>query len=298
MNGAQNANAQGTVGQTLKSLREAQNLSLADVASRMRLDPRIIAAMENADHQALPSALYVRGYLRGYGRILGTDPENLVNLYNEEAPSTPPDIQPEMSRPSQHSSEDAPVRAATVAVIALLGVLLVAWWQTTYLQQSAGRVAATSTTSPEPAPAAEPVPPPQPVSQLPYSYAIVQHPTTAYYRAPDRSDDPGATLDATAATALPMTTGTEPAPMGTAPTGPDAIRLQATSDSWVEITDRSGERIYMDFIHGGESLTLTGHAPFNVLLGYAIGMAVEFNGQSFDTAPYMRAGVARFSLGQ
>lgn len=298
MNGAQKANAQGTVGQTLKSLREAQNLSLADVASRMRLDPRIIAAMENADHQALPGALYVRGYLRGYGRILGADPENLVNMYNEEAPSAPPDIQPEMSRPSQHSSEDAPVRAATVAVIALLGVLLVAWWQTTYRQQSAGPVTAASGTAPDTMPAAEPAPPPQPVSQLPYSYAIVQHPTTAYYRAPDHTDDLGTTLESTAATALPMAASTQPAPMSTQPTGPDAIRLQAASDSWVEITDRSGERIYMDFIHGGESLTLTGHAPFNVLLGYAIGMSVEFNGQSFDAAPYMRAGVARFSLGQ
>lgn len=294
MNGAQAANVQGTVGQTLKSLREAQNLTLSDIAARMRLDPRVIAAIEAGDQQALPGALYVRGYLRGYARLVGMDPETAAEMYNEEMPSTPPDILPAMSRPSQRTSEDAPVRLATAAVVALLGVLLVVWWQTTYRQQPA----AVATAAPDATTNREPAPPPQPVSQLPYSYTIVQHPTSAYYRAPDAVRDPDAPPEANAATALPMAASAGPAPAGNAPPGPDAIRLEASSDSWIEITDRSGERIYMDFIHGGESLTLTGHAPFNVLLGYAVGMTVEYNGQPFDTAPHMRAGVARFSLGR
>lgn len=295
MSGAQHANAQGTVGQTLKSLREARNLALADIAARLRLDPRVIAAIESGDHDSLPSALYVRGYVRGYARLLGTDPEHLVGLYNEEAPSPPPEIVPEMSRPSQTSSDDTPVRAATLIVVVMLGVLLVVWWQNTY------RVAPRMVADAAPVPAQEPAAAaPQPQSQLPYSYTVVTHPTATFYQAPDPG--PELATGTNPGAAVVPATGTAPvAAAGSAaavPAGPDALLFRAQTDSWLEVTDRSGERIYMDFIHGGESLSLTGQAPFDVIIGYAIGIAVEFNGKAFDPAPYTRAGVARFSLGQ
>lgn len=290
MSGAPVANAQGTVGQTLRALREAQNLGLADIAARMRLDPRIIAAIESGDHDALPSALYVRGYVRGYARLIGTDPETLVSLYNEEAPSPPPDIVPEMSQPSQTSSDDAPVRAATLVVIVLLGVLLVAWWQNTY--RDTPRPVAQAT--PAPAPVQQPAPPPEAQSQLPYSYTIVTHPTSIFDQPPARGTTPGTGAARPATGTAPPATDLAAA----APAGQDALLFRAQTDSWLEVTDRSGERIYMDFIHGGESLTLTGQAPFDVIIGYAIGIAVEYNGEAFDPAPYTRAGVARFSLGR
>ncbi|OGT84504.1 MAG: hypothetical protein A3H91_12785 [Gammaproteobacteria bacterium RIFCSPLOWO2_02_FULL_61_13] len=291
MSDPQTANTHGSLGHTLKALRESQNLTLADIASRLHLDPRVIAAIESNDHQALPTALYVRGYLRGYARILGTDPEHLVGLYNEEAPSVPPDILPDISRPSQIRSDDAPVRAATAAVVVGLAVLLAVWWQTAYPPATAP--------APRPALATAPVvaelPPVAPQSQLPYSYTVVTHPTSAYYRAPE--------VDAVGETAGTDTVATSAAagvntPPNAATGGPDQIIFRVTSDSWLEVTDRSGDRIYMDFIHGGESLTLNGQAPFSVLLGYAIGASLEFNGRPFDPAPFTRAGVARFSLGQ
>ena len=287
----QPTNTQGTLGHTLKALREAQNLSLADIASRLRLDPRVIAAIEANDHQALPTALYVRGYLRGYARILRTDPEPLVSRYNEEAPSTPPDILPGISRPAQRSSDDAPVRATTIAVVLLLGVLFALWWQTTYRPIPALVPMPELAVPPTAAPALKAA---VPQSQLPYSYTIVTHPASTYYRAPDVEDGAGAGLDGDG-TAVTEGANTS---TGSATRGPDEIVFRTTTDSWLEVTDRSGERVYMDFVHAGESLTLTGHSPFDVLLGYALGVAVEFNGQAFDPAPHTRAGVARFSLGR
>ncbi len=291
MGDPQTANTRGSLGHTLKVLRETQNLSLADIASRLHLDPRVIAAIESDDHQALPTALYVRGYLRGYARILGTDPEHLVGLYNEEAPSAPPDILPDISRPAQIRSDDAPVRAATAAVVVGLAVLLAVWWQTAYppVAVPASRPAVAA------APAAAEQKPVAPQSQLPYSYTVVTHPTSAYYRAPD-VDESGES--GRADTGSPSGAQGEKAPQASATSGPDQISFHVNSDSWLEVTDRSGDRIYMDFIRGGESLTLNGQAPFSVLLGYAIGATLEFNGQPFDPAPYTRAGVARFSLGQ
>jgi len=283
----QSANSRGSLGHMLMALREAQNLTLADIASRLHLDPRVIAAIEADDHKALPTALYVRGYLRGYARILGTDPEHLVGLYNEEAPSVPPDILPDISRPAQIRSDDAPVRAATAVVVVSLGVLLVVWWQTTYPPASAPAptpVLATTPLATKPQAVA-------PQSQLPYSYTVVTHPTSAYFRAPDMEE----TAETGVADAASPPVAESP---GATSPGSDQVIFHVTTDSWLEVTDRSGDRIFMDFIHGGESLTLTGQAPFAVLLGYAVGASLEFNGQPFDPSPYTRAGVARFSLGQ
>jgi cytoskeleton protein RodZ len=260
-----------SVGHMLKALREAQDLTLADIAGRLHLDPRVIAAIETADQAALPAALYVRGYLRGYARILGANPEQVVELYNEQWPSAPPEITPEISRPRQPTSGDAPVRLATAAVAIVLAGLLAAWWETAYREQSG---------PPTPAPELKPNPPSQaPLSQLDYTYSIVTHPDSAYF--------PGA-----------ASTEVAPAAAENAGIGSDSILFRATTDSWLEVTDRTGERIYMDFLHGGESLTLTGDAPFNVVLGYAPGVTVEYNGRMIDTTPDTRAGVARFSLGR
>jgi cytoskeleton protein RodZ len=268
-----------SVGHMLKALREAQNLTLADIAGRLHLDPRVIAAIETGDQGALPVALYVRGYLRGYARILGADPEQVVDLYNEQSPSTPPEIIPEISQPHQSTSEDTPVRLTTAAVAIVLAGLLGVWWETTY---RGGSSVESKAKLPPSTPALELKPRVQaPLSQLDYTYTVVTHPDSAYFQGAD-------------GIVAPLRT---PAPAAS-PVGTDRILFRATTDSWLEVTDRTGERIYMDFLRGGESLTLTGEAPFGVLLGYAPGVSVEYNGRTVDTTADTRAGVARFSLGR
>ena len=56
MGDPQTANTRGSLGHTLKVLRETQNLSLADIASRLHLDPRVIAAIEDRKSTRLNSS--------------------------------------------------------------------------------------------------------------------------------------------------------------------------------------------------------------------------------------------------
>jgi cytoskeleton protein RodZ len=46
----------------------------------------------------------------------------------------------------------------------------------------------------------------------------------------------------------------------------------------------------------GEEINITGAAPFNVLLGYSPGVMVTFNGNKFDTEPFTKGSIARFTL--
>ena len=67
-----------SLGQRLRSERERQGLSIPDVAQRLKYAPRQIEAIEADDFNALPGLTFVRGFVRGYARLLGADGDALV----------------------------------------------------------------------------------------------------------------------------------------------------------------------------------------------------------------------------
>ena len=76
------------LGKLLRHNREQQQLSLGDVSEHLKLPARQVEALENADFSKLPEPVFVRGFLRSYGRYLNLD-ETVLNNYLEQivAPS-------------------------------------------------------------------------------------------------------------------------------------------------------------------------------------------------------------------
>lgn len=62
-----------TPGATLRAAREAQGLSLSDVATRTRIAQRQLEAIERDDYAALPGIPYAVGFARAYARTIGMD---------------------------------------------------------------------------------------------------------------------------------------------------------------------------------------------------------------------------------
>ena len=266
-----------TVGATLKQQRAARNLTIRDVAARMRLDPRVIESLEADDFDALPAALYVRGYLRGYAKILSLDPESLVAAFDGTTPTEPPKITPELKHPAQRTSNDRPVKAVTYLLTLTLVLLVAAWWQSSFIVVEREQPAA-----------AEPAPPPPALS---YPITIVRHPDGPFYRAPIEEPEPedaaGTVVEDLESSAAVITS---------LPGGPDRVRIRFSSDSWLEVFDSAGKELHMGLARAGEIVEVGGKAPLSVLLGYAPGATVEFNGRPFDPSPYSHSGVARFTL--
>lgn len=284
MSEAQGRTSPQSVGEILKRRREENGLSISQVAERMRLDSRVIGALEQNDYSSLPAALYVRGYLRGYARLLNIDPEAIIARFNNDSPSEPPEIIPEVRHPTQSSSSDKPVKAITYLVTFTMVILIIAWWQSNFIVRhsdpgvDAGEI-----------PIAESPPP-----GLPYSFPIIKHPDSPFYRAPDDESD--------AAGNIGLRPDDAQAPGGKlierGPAGPDRILIRLSADSWIEIFDAGGEKVYLSLARSGDVLSLSGTAPFSVLLGFAQGVSLELNGKPFDPAPYSRSGIARFTLGE
>ncbi len=79
---------------------------------------------------------------------------------------------------------------------------------------------------------------------------------------------------------------------------PPTLQLDLNADSWIEIYDAEGERVYMGLGRADESLTFNGELPLEIVLGYAPGVEVTFRGRNIDTGRHSRAGVARFTVGE
>ena len=65
-------------GASLKAAREARNLTVADVAAKLKLTARQVEALEEAQFEHLPSEVFVRGFVRNYARLVGVEPDSLI----------------------------------------------------------------------------------------------------------------------------------------------------------------------------------------------------------------------------
>lgn len=73
-------------GNELKSAREAQALSIQDVATRIKIRGDYLRALEAEDLGVLPERTFARSYLQSYGRALGLDPAGLLRDFDRLLP--------------------------------------------------------------------------------------------------------------------------------------------------------------------------------------------------------------------
>jgi len=71
----------GWSGALIARVRESRGLTLRDVGDSTRISARYLEAIENDDHEQLPSSTFVKGYLREIARLLDLDESLLVNGY-------------------------------------------------------------------------------------------------------------------------------------------------------------------------------------------------------------------------
>ncbi len=87
------------------------------------------------------------------------------------------------------------------------------------------------------------------------------------------------------------------APGETPPSPPGRLVIRFSDESWVEIFDADGIRREFKLATPGSRTRVSGRPPFNVLLGYAEGALVTFDGRDYDVSRYIRGDTARFLIG-
>ena len=117
-----------SIGPTLKRAREAAGHSVSDIADRMRLSRRNIEDMEAERFDHFPVSVFLRGYLASYARLVGLDPDPLLEEYDRRG-FGPPKLHSKNSERTTARGSELTVTVTTVIVVAVLLVLTALWWR-------------------------------------------------------------------------------------------------------------------------------------------------------------------------
>jgi cytoskeleton protein RodZ len=252
------SDAPGAWLERLRGERERRGLNRQQIAEDLHVDEYVIEALERGDFASLGAPVFARGHLRQYATLLGLSADELATEFERESAQAPELVPLTPSAPRVRA--EVPVKWLGAATVSAM-VLGVAWWALT--QQDTPVVSAPEPQRKPVTAAAEPVSQPaEPAAVAPPQPAVVEEQASA------------------------VAQGT-----------PVSLRLSFSADSWVELYDAGGRRVFFDLGSANSVRRLTAAAPLQVFFGYADGVQLELNGQPVVVPEQVRRGnVARFTV--
>ena len=85
---------ESSIGEVLRLAREQQGLTLQDVSDALNIKREYLEALEKDEYDAIPGAVFVKGFLRNYGNFLELDGIAPAREYKENVEERTP--QPEV----------------------------------------------------------------------------------------------------------------------------------------------------------------------------------------------------------
>ena len=243
------------VGATMRDERLRNGWELGELAAHLKIRRVHLAAIEDDRFDLLPAGSYAANFVRGYATALGLDPDEMVRRYRAQSGQAEPRLELNFPVPLQESR--MPGRIVVVVSALLAALAYGAWTQFGEHRVLLPRV--------DPVPeqlqaAAPPLPPPAPP---PVPGAAPEPPAAT--RSPVAAVASGA--EATTAVATPEATPTG-RQYGEPGQGARVV-ISAQSESWLQVRDAAGTRLFEGVLKPGESY----HAPNRPGLFATIGSA-------------------------
>jgi cytoskeleton protein RodZ len=275
-----------TLGQRLRAERERKGLSVQKAADQLHLDGWVIDALENGDYARIGPAVYGKGHLKRYAGLLGLPAAEILEAYDtrSSAPAASSQSSTLLKRSSATGDRALPwLLIAGVAATTII-VAVVLWrkpWQPHAAANAVSSVAQGGTR-------------PSVVNREP---------------APSRGEDGGPPTQGATAEGATAGDATAAGPQATVPAdsseadstvgaGRARLRLSFSADSWVDVRDAMGRRLFAGYGRANSVKSIAGPAPLKVYLGFASGVQLEVNNRVVAIGPQFLAGdVAHFEAG-
>lgn len=253
------------IGQALAERRRSLGLSVEDLAARLKFMPRQLEALEHGVFERLPGPAFVRGMIRSYARALELDAAPLL------ARLAPASTEPVDSL-AAFVNQPVPIANRSHGMNLLYGVLSVVIaivigavaWEWMMQKADADRMTFVKPVEPRAAPETAPV--------------------------------------TVAATQLPAVQPAEPVEPSPAPAheasrdGTRRLDLRFEREAWVQIRSGDGRVLMSRLNPAGSERTIEGKPPFQVIIGNARHVQLNYEEKPVDLAPHLRADVARLTL--
>lgn len=265
------------IGRILADAREQQGLSIADVARQLRLGVKQIEALEADDYLGLPGNTFVRGFIRNYARLLQLDSDPLLQSFQQRVPSEAlaMSVPPRGGEFSIYPSKRWVWYAGAAALMVIAAPLLIYF---ALGRDGAPPVSAAKRVQSAPRQAIVTLP--QAASQQVTLPPAPQQDTSAAVQQPE------------AAINLPA----QPVRAEGAPAGSGRVVFKFDQESWTEVRDRDGKKIFSQLNSAGSEQIVTGEPPFTLVVGNAAHVSATYNGVPVDMTPYINVDVARLTL--
>jgi cytoskeleton protein RodZ len=263
-------------GERLAAVRESRGLSVGEIAQQLKLSPWQVEALEAGDHKRLPSPVFVRGFIRNYARLVKIDAADLLVTAEHQMPADVP-----LASATRAPSAEIPfptqrriswTRYAIAVAILLIPLAVYEFY-------------------PDDAPA-EGVKPAQ-VDQTPLQAQVVAE--TAPAAVAVTVVEPAAVSTVVNARPERVRPTVIPAPEAAA-RGEQVVKLHFVRESWVEIRDRTGRKIFSQLNAPGTEQVVSGLPPLSLIVGNANGVQLTHNEQPVDLGRYTKVDVARLTL--
>jgi cytoskeleton protein RodZ len=286
-----------STGPRLKAERERRGLSSQKAADELHLDGWVIDALEAENYDRIGPSVYAKGHLKRYASLLGLPADEIMAGYEsrEQAPKAEPVQTPNVRlRTDAPEASDLPWPRIAGSVALLLLILAVLWWKPWHQRSTAPATDSSLAANPSTAPAsgaAESSAAGAPPDASPATSGLMP---TSLASSPAVAPNPAAVPAAGGGTALGAGADAE----ATAGMGRARLRMSFSADSWVDIHDAAGRRVFAGNGRANSVKTVAGIAPMRVYLGLASGVQLEINDRAVAIGPQFMAGdVARFVAG-
>lgn len=289
-------------GAALKRAREAQGISIGDMAARSRLSVQQVRALESESTAELPEPVYVRAFIRGVASVLGLEPDPLVAdytaRYGAASVGVLPDHDPAKETVVRASGRRTGLKAAVVAIAAVL-VCAAGWYAWSSMNDGAETQPTAETPAAEAPESAEAAPAPEQAAadQAAQEKAAAEQAAAEKAAAEKAAAEKAAAEKATAEKAAAEKAAAEKAraqSQAAAATGERRVTLSTSGACWVQILLPNGRSFFAKEMAEGGSETLNVPVGARVTVGNASVMTLTVDGRPYELTKSTRNGICRF----
>jgi len=325
-----NDEVQQSFGSVLKTAREEQNISLAQVSETLKLSVEKISDIEESRIDSLPPAAFTCGYLRLFSKLVSVDENEVIKAYNNALGQVPADgvLYTTSDIPNQANSSHLGMKIVSYSFVLVIAVLIIVWLQdkqTDSVVESQSVVEVedvqnessdvevindvldvtnNSVSISENNELSTQISTVEPIENVKHNDSdVTESESESESESVMDVDQPAEGLieisdtlvDADEETEKNIALAKEASPI--AASGEDVIALTAKDDCWIEISDSNGHLLYFSLLKKGEVAELKGQEPFKVFLGKAMAVSVTLNNINYDVSEYVRSNqIARFTM--
>lgn len=256
-------------GASFRIAREKSALSISDITEQLLISADIIKALENSQANALPALTFTQGYIRSYARLLGIPADPIIDDYVKVAPNSKQVLVPNSVLPAQTCCSDKVIRLISISFFIMAISVLIYWIINTdfkdnnidFLESTKAKTVETKNLKVDS------------VRKRLVPKNINENIIS------ETSENIETENNAVKAKQVIETSAIDE--NNTSPIK-DTLLLSALGDSWCEIQDSVGKRLYYQLLNRGEEVELNGLAPFMVFLGNAPKIRLEINNKIVD----------------